>query len=233
MLLPILAALAWAAPEDQVLINASGEYLHWASADVPFRVNASNVEGIEETKVFAAVSAAASAWSLAEGVHVAYLDEGVTTEMGGLDEANVVYFNDDWTSSPDLLALTSSWSDENGVIVEFDLAVNTADHEWSTNGEKGKCDLQNTLTHEFGHGLGLDHDAGNASATMYASAVPGETLKRDLEQSDRDVAAWLYPAPGSSPEERPLALCSPLAGAATWSWLPILCLTFFRRKEVA
>ncbi len=44
-------------------------------------------------------------------------------------------------------------------------------------------DLQSTLTHEFGHALGLDHST-DPEATMYAGADPGETKKRTLDGDD-------------------------------------------------
>jgi hypothetical protein len=53
-------------------------------------------------------------------------------------------------------------------------------------------DLQNVLTHELGHLLGLGEDFNDNEATMYAFSQPGETGKRDLELVDRDSIADLY-----------------------------------------
>ncbi len=58
-------------------------------------------------------------------------------------------------------------------------------------------DVQNTVTHELGHVLGLDH-SNVASATMSATASPGETGKRTLDQDDMDGICSAYPAPKSS-----------------------------------
>ena len=44
-------------------------------------------------------------------------------------------------------------------------------------------DVQNTITHEAGHTLGLDHSA-DPSATMAASAPAGETSKRVLQPDE-------------------------------------------------
>ncbi|HEY0712882.1 MAG TPA: hypothetical protein VGF45_09430 [Polyangia bacterium] len=79
-------------------------------------------------------------------------------------------------------------------------------------------DLQNTLTHELGHFIGFDHNcfdpaaspsppkdqfnrdaplcstasASIAEATMFNSALPGETKKRDLADDDLDALCDIY-----------------------------------------
>ena len=232
-MLPFFAALALAAPEDQVMVNSSGETLHWTESSVPFRVNAGNLEGISVADVDAAVEGAAAAWSTASEVHVSLDRSEDTTGKGGLDETNVVYFSDDWTASPDLLALTSSWSDDEGVMVEFDLAINADDHAWSTTLAPDTCDLQNTLTHEMGHALGIDHDEVNVEATMFPNATLGETIKRDLYDSDVEVAAWLYPERADEPAtaDHPLFACSAVPAESFWLAAPALLFLSRRRKE--
>lgn len=233
MFLSVAMGLAFAAPEDQVILNSSGEFLHWAQDSVPFRVNPLNLEEIDTDSVITAVDGAALAWSGASDVYLELARAGDTASMGGLDEESVLYFNDDWPSSPDLLALTSSWSDEEGVIVEFDLAINTKHHDWSTEGKEGTFDLQNTLAHEMGHAIGIDHDDQNVGATMFPNSSPGETLKRDLDAEDVEVAAWLYPERADSelPNSNALFSCSTSPFAAAWLGVPALCLIFRRRQE--
>ena len=55
-----------------------------------------------------------------------------------------------------------------------------------------KIDVQNTMTHEAGHTLGLDHST-DPRATMYATAPIGETSKRILAQDDIDGICSIYP----------------------------------------
>ena len=61
-------------------------------------------------------------------------------------------------------------------------------------------DLQNTLTHELGHALGLDHSS-IPQATMAASSTQGETSKRALHQDDKEGHSYIYshPLEGSGP----------------------------------
>jgi MYXO-CTERM domain-containing protein len=64
----------------------------------------------------------------------------------------------------------------------------------TTPGQTGcvRIDVQNTVTHEAGHTLGLDH-TDNPSATMYASAPSGQTSKRILGSDDIAGICAIYP----------------------------------------
>ncbi len=62
-------------------------------------------------------------------------------------------------------------------------------------------DVQNTVTHESGHFIGLAHPTANCvgdltceSATMFASASIGEISKRVLSQDDAEGVCTIYPA---------------------------------------
>lgn len=89
------------------------------------------------------------------------------------------------------LAVTLVTADEsNNTIIDADILVNgghlftdvtTVGVERST---AQLYDLQNVLTHEFGHWFGLDENLANPEATMYAFVFPGEQNKRDLADDD-------------------------------------------------
>ena len=55
-----------------------------------------------------------------------------------------------------------------------------------------RLDVQNTITHEAGHTLGLDHTS-DPNATMYATAPEGETSKRVLGADDILGICDIYP----------------------------------------
>lgn len=67
-------------------------------------------------------------------------------------------------------------------IEEADINVNIY-FPFANNGMPQFYDVQNCLTHELGHALGLGHSA-NTEATMYYSVNLGETKKRDLHTDD-------------------------------------------------
>jgi hypothetical protein len=59
-----------------------------------------------------------------------------------------------------------------------------------------KCiwvDVQNTMTHEAGHFIGLAHET-HVTATMNPYSGPGDTAKRTLAQDDIDGLCTIYPA---------------------------------------
>lgn len=76
----------------------------------------------------------------------------------------------------------------------------------ATYGESGCAymDLQNTVTHEVGHFIGIAHPcetergdctAAMAPTTMYPSASPKETAKRSLDPDDVEAVCTIYPRP--------------------------------------
>jgi hypothetical protein len=135
---------------------------------------------------------------------------------------------------PSALAITTVFAQQNdGLVLDADTEINAVDFVWGDLvagvGATGNAqDLQNTLTHEFGHLLGLDHNCySNADrsrgidqnghlvpdcnrappsvqqATMYASVMRGDTQRRDLSPDDIDGVCGIYPANGA-PECAPV-----------------------------
>lgn len=76
-----------------------------------------------------------------------------------------------------------------------------------------RIDVQNTMTHEAGHTLGLDHPPDHPEATMYATAPSGETSKRVLAQDDIDGICSIYPA--GMPTVTDVALMPPSSGGCS------------------
>jgi hypothetical protein len=133
--------------------------------------------------------------------------------------------NVDYDSSA--LAVTTDTADKKtGQILDADVEVNLVDYQWADLVEDpnltSDMDLQNALTHELGHLIGLDHtcfdplssatgvrpddnngvpvpDCATASAdvqatTMFPSAQPGDTQKRTLAPDDVNAVCTIYPA---------------------------------------
>ena len=189
-----------------------------------------------------AATQAASAWTRRDPTLSActYLDVPVivdaaaaspTRPIAKYDKKNLLVFrSDNWCSSdtdcydPSALAITSVWAREStGEIVDADIEVNAVNFVWadlvsmpSLGG--GRQDLQNALTHEMGHFIGLDHtcwsdprvaqptdyqgqpvpECATASdevkaTTMFASADAGDTSKRTLAPDDQLAVCDIYP----------------------------------------
>lgn len=119
---------------------------------------------------------------------------------------NLVVFRDNqWqaVASDQTFALTSvTFNPNTGIISDADIEINSEIYPLSVidPAESDHVDLRNTLVHEIGHFIGLDH-VDSRNATMYPNAELGDTDKRSLAQDDIDGICHIYPAPadGSAP----------------------------------
>lgn len=127
-------------------------------------------------------------------------DAPIGTDGGRIaieDLNNILVWRDEQWPHPGYgaVALTTvTFRPSSGEILAADIEFNTADYDFTNNeGTAGTIiDFRNTLTHEVGHFLGLDH-TGNPQATMYATAPPGEISKRTLHPVDVEGLCHIYP----------------------------------------
>lgn len=111
---------------------------------------------------------------------------------------------DCWDHSSTIVALTtSSYIQATGELVDADVEMNAAT-AFPTVVDSPPCpagslstscvanDVQNAMTHEFGHVLGLAH-APDPSSTMYANEPIGETSKRVLDAGSKQFVCDVYP----------------------------------------
>jgi len=128
--------------------------------------------------------------------------------------ANTVAFASDWTSRgrdfvPEAYGLTLVWHNRStGEILDADIQINLAHSDpvaicGSMNCDAASIDLQNVLTHEAGHFLGLAHSP-DREATMYWDAKVAEIVKRDLWPDDELGMCAIYggePMPACAPQD--------------------------------
>lgn len=185
--------LSSSAVAGQLTTNQYGAELHWETPYVPFQLNPSGKHGLGHDEIEGVVEDAAAQWRDIEGSWLELTYEGRTdaeTHSSG-DGVHAVYFVEEWTENPDLLALTYTYSYEDGSISHFDIAINTDGHAWTTKGDDDSNDLLNALVHEFGHAVGLDHSEDH-EASMFSQTSVGEVSKRDLAEDDVVTYATLY-----------------------------------------
>jgi hypothetical protein len=128
-------------------------------------------------------------------------EDEIGFRRGGRNKNTVRYSPDGDPLANGALAITVITFDAHArEILDADIILN-GEHKFGTFDEdpehetQNVYDLQNVLTHELGHLLGLGEDYEDEYATMYAFSQPGETIKRDLEPVDVDSVVSLYIEP--------------------------------------
>lgn len=99
----------------------------------------------------------------------------------------------EWGQSKFVFALTFlTFNKSSGEIVDADILFDDADFDFcGSDCKAGENSLCNTITHEIGHFLGMDHSQFS-EATMYATAPAGETKKCTLHEDDRQGVCTAY-----------------------------------------
>jgi hypothetical protein len=122
------------------------------------------------------------------------------------DDENCGNAFDCWDSTSSTIALTlTTYDEKSGIIYDSDIELNAAGYVFTTV-DSPSCgtqpilntntcvatDLQNTMTHEIGHLIGLDHTAAKGS-TMNATAPQGEISKRSIDDGSQAFVCLTYP----------------------------------------
>lgn len=197
-----------------------GASLFWEDRTIAVRASAAPMGEVTLAEVEDALRFGAEQWSAPDCSDFAFEIASATEDRrvgfdwragSGSDEnVNLVVFRgssagdpqDEWLHAGTVLALTTvTFLRSTGRIVDADIEMNDASYRFTACDPPGctpEQDLKNTLTHELGHALGLDHppsfQPGSEGATMYASAPSGDLAKRDLASDDIEGLCTLYPA---------------------------------------
>jgi hypothetical protein len=114
-----------------------------------------------------------------------------------------------WDGDPMSLAVTTlTYSRSTGTLLGAEIQLDGADWLFTTvdsppcksGAPATDCvatDTQNTLTHELGHAIGLDHVDGSGS-TMSPTSPEGETSKRVIDPGTAEGFCAIYPRMGPS-----------------------------------
>jgi MYXO-CTERM domain-containing protein len=264
----------------------AGHYLFWESGCVFVTIDSAGTKEIAGDGEFPVIDQAIATWNngVASCSYMQIINAGrKAAEVNGRDNVNLIKFRDtSWCRPatqddparchPDSAAgittatyVDDSSSSRDGAIVDADIELNGKNFAISVNGVTlgtASClsELQNTLTHELGHLLGLEHtclatgdpprvdDKGNAvpscgnatatqqNATMFNFQDCGENKKETLEPDDIAGICGIYPTaqdPGTcEPVDGDTGCCSTGSGAAgPLALTGLLMLGFWRRRR--
>lgn len=95
--------------------------------------------------------------------------------------------------APDALAITYIREWWGTRITDRDTDISSR-YSWDVNGAYNTYDIQNVMTHEFGHWIELDDLYGSADywRTMYYASQTGETYKRSLDPDEIGAIRIIY-----------------------------------------
>lgn len=197
---------------EHIRVNGDGAVLYWRQREVELLSDFRLGPTIGADEALAASTLAVNAWVdpecsdleilLTSGDRSSDAPPPLTNLYSGVpDGVNSLVWRLDWPEGAEVLALTTSvYSTSDGRIIDSDIDINGQHHSFSLSGPpgEGEHDLQNTLTHEVGHFIGLAH-VDDGEATMFGVSPPMETRKRSLSSDDLAGLCWLYPSGSETP----------------------------------
>ncbi len=131
------------------------------------------------------IDRAFAAWAGVPGSHISFNKIGVASGLkAGKDGVNTISLADDLFKDQNAIAMTTNWYDAKGEMTEADIQI---DATLATS----NYNMQQALTHEVGHFLGLDHSAV-LSSIMYPFVPKGNDAPV-LDSDDRVAIATIYP----------------------------------------
>jgi hypothetical protein len=208
---------------ENVLDGSGAQGARWQKGVVRLALDAS-VNAVDEAALEALVRAV-SAWQETDAeMPTLVVERGEHHELGytprGNNSNDVVFKPDGAPEAGGALAITIVTFDPNDrTILDADIVINgryafgmMSD---AAEGQGDDYDLQNVLTHEVGHFLGLGEEYSDKRATMYAYSAPGETRKRQLSEIDQESLKALY---FDNPEASELACTSAPGAGFKFAW---------------
>lgn len=226
----------------------AGNSLYWESGCAFVTTDSAGTTAIAGDQEFPVIDASIETWNDSSASCAArhLINEGTrAVEVNGRDKTNVIKFRDaKWCrpatdqdpercyQNPDSAGITTATyindgGDRDGAIVDADIELNGVNFaiaiagQTLATGKSNIADLQNTLTHELGHLLGLEHtclapgdpprvdDRGMSvplcsamsdpriaaieETTMYPFQTSGETKKSTLAPDDIAAMCAIFP----------------------------------------
>jgi hypothetical protein len=164
----------------------------WETYTVYYDILASYIPGeLTQAEWIAAIEAAAQTWNNVTPSNFTFV-----RQIGNTNTVRYEVPNDESKLAVAAPSPTSEFITSNYVKINprylWDVNNTPIPGDPENNGSTVTYNLQNVVTHEFGHWLFLKHSTCTAT-TMYAYFSHGELRKIDLDTADITAINWQYP----------------------------------------
>ncbi len=196
--------------------EGDGPFLHWGKnyLPVPYAISADTFPG--HADYIEAIDRGFQTWQNQERSRMTFVAVGCSKGARNLNDGinHVILITKSWPFDTAAIAITRNFylagdSPRAGMILDSDILLNGVNHDFTTFAQSGKHDVQNILTHEVGHFIGLGHEVTpfNSDAAMFAQASPNELKKRTLKANDVGGLLAAYEGPGEKTTPSPGPSC--------------------------
>lgn len=175
--------------------NCWSTFATWDSnTPIKYVINPKNPQGLSQSFITSTISKSVKTWDAGTSRNLfSTYKVDKRAKYGKRDGKNSIVFG----SYPytGVIAVTGIWYySDSGQILEADMLLNTVYRWGNAVTDPSRMDLQNIVTHELGHVVGMDDITGRAciDATMYAYSWNGDIQKRDLASEDIFGLQTLY-----------------------------------------
>jgi len=189
----LACGVGFGAAEAYVRIQINGTALQWSNPAITWRLNSNGSDDITDESHIAAIQHGFQSWEDLSGSGLDFTRGADTTDVAPGSTSHIVAFDENNTSGyfpggSGIVAITPiSFDTGTGNILDADILFNGSQYQFSTDGTTGTFDVQDVLSHEIGHLVGLDHSP-QISGTLWPYVSTSQWLHRSLTTDDRSGA---------------------------------------------